>query len=57
MKVSKDIGNEELGIGGIKKKMDVYQFFEVVDIFKKLNQKWSELVFKEEKWSEKVKLM
>ena len=55
MKAPKDI--QEEASGKPKKKIDAYDLSEAVDIFKKYNEKWSEAVLKEEKWSEKVKMM
>ena len=49
MKAPKDI-QEEVS-GKPKKKIDAYDLSEAVDIFKKYNEKWSEAVLKEEKWS------
>ena len=43
--------------GKPKKKIDAYELSEAVDIFKKYNEKYSDKVLKEEKWSEKVKMM
>ena len=55
MKAPKDI--EEKTDGKPKKKVDAYELSEAVDIFKKYNERFSDKVLKEEKWSEKIKLM
>ena len=55
MTAPKDIA--EANDGKPKKKIDAYELSEAIDIFKKYNEKFAEQVLKEEKWSEKVKLM
>jgi hypothetical protein len=43
--------DEGVNLNGPKKKMDAYELADPVDVFKKYNEKFSDSVIKEEKWS------